>query len=390
MIYLDNNATTPVKAEVLKAMLPYFGELCVNASSPAAAHAGADRPRRDAAAALTRLLHAEDGNCFTFTSGATESNNWVFGQIASSLHKGTIIVSAIEHASVSEPAEALIKRGFKLQVVKVDSTGTVALDRLEDLLNPEVVLVSIIAANNETGVIQPLRDIGRLVRELAPSSLFHTDATQAVRKMAIDLSQDWAEVDLLSFSAHKFHGPKGLGGLYARPGLDLPPLLLGGGQEGGRRSGTLNTPALAGLAAACELAAAAEMQPVAALRDRFESDLIESFPSAIVHAKGAARLPNTSCFSIPGFVADEAADALASRGIAIGTGSACSSGTLQPPKSLLAMGVDYDLARAALRLSLSTDNTLAEISELLAQLTKIKAGNSLFTARSPHRASAPL
>ena len=368
MIYLDNNATTQVSPQVLRAMLPFFEDLYVNASSPAAEHLGADKPRRQAASAVARLLNAEEGSCFTFTSGATESNNWVLGAIASSLPARTVIISSVEHPSVSEPAEALSKRGFPVQVVPVDSNGLVRLDELADLLNPGVGIVSIMAANNETGAIQPVAEIGRLIREFAPAAVFHTDATQAVGKMPIDLRSEWQEVDLLSFSAHKFHGPKGIGGLYARPGTELPPMFLGGGQESGRRSGTTNTPALAGLAIAAELTRGANLEAISALRDAFEMDLCRLCPQAVIHSKGAPRLPNTSCFSLPGIIAEDVADGLAAKGIVLGTGSACSSGTHQPPKALLAMGVLHAVAKAALRVSLSTFSSAGDTEALLSEL----------------------
>jgi len=247
MIYLDNNATTQVSPAVLKAMLPFFTDLYLNASSAAASYFGADKPREQAASALTRLLKAEEPSCFTFTAGATESNNWVLGPLASSLPGKIVLISSIEHPSITEPAEALSKRGFTVRTVLVGKDGVLRLDLLSDCLTPEVGLVSIMAANNETGAIQPVPQIGKLIRERAPAAIFHTDATQAVGKIPIDLRSEWEHVDLLSFSAHKFHGPKGIGGLYARPEIELPPMLHGGGQENGRRAGTSNTPALAGL-----------------------------------------------------------------------------------------------------------------------------------------------
>jgi cysteine desulfurase len=375
MIYFDNNATTQVSAEVLNAMLPFFTEHYMNSSSVAAAYFGADKPREQAASALTRLLKAEEPSCFTFTSGATESNNWVLGPIASSLSGKIVVISSIEHPSITEPAEALSKRGFTVRTVPVGEEGALRLDQLSDCLNSEVALVSIMAANNETGAIQPIPQIGKLIRERAPAAIFHTDATQAVGKITIDLCSEWEHVDLLSFSAHKFHGPKGIGGLYARPEIDLPPMLPGGGQESGRRSGTSNTPALAGLAVAADLARKADMRSVLTLRDDFETALHDRFDQVIFHGRSTLRLPNTSCFSLPGFAAEDLAEEFAARGIVIGTGSACSTGTLHPPKTLLAMGIEYGIAKAALRLSLSRMNTQEHLAQLLTELTEIVSGN---------------
>lgn len=371
MIYLDNNATTQPTARVVEAMLPYLTDCYFNAAAATAGFTGADKPRLDAANAMGKLLHAEEPDCITFTSGATESNNWVFSSIARGRRTGRVLVSTIEHASVSEPSAELSRGGFEVVEVPVDAHGVVRLDALREALREDTTLVSIIAANNETGVLEPVAEIGRLIRERCPAAVFHTDATQALGKIPVDLQGDWQEVDLLSFSAHKFYGPKGTGGIYVRPGFDLSPMLLGGGQEGGRRSGTTNTPALAGLAAAAEDAAATDMEAIFRLRGAFEAGLLRSFPSAVIHSTGASRLPNTCCFSIPGLVADDVAEILAARGIIIGTGSACSSGSIHPPKTLLAMGVDYDLARAALRLSLSKFSKCSDTDALLEGLRQL-------------------
>jgi cysteine desulfurase len=245
----------------------------------------------------------------------------------------------------------------------------VRIEELDRLLTEDTALVSIMAANNETGVLQPIQDIARLVKARNGSTLFHTDATQAVGKIPVDLCGSWQDVDILSFSAHKFHGPKGVGGLYARPEIELPPMILGGGQENGRRSGTVNTPALAGLAVAADLADLRAFSAVAELRDRLEETLLEKFPSVTVHSAAVSRLPNTSCFSIPSLSGDGVAETLAAKGVVVGTGAACSSGTLHPPKTLLAMGVQYSLARSAIRVSLSRDSTQQDVCRCLTEMT---------------------
>ncbi|AMP07637.1 cysteine desulfurase family protein [Collimonas pratensis] len=368
MIYLDNNATTRTARAAIDAMQFYFNECYFNASTSTAAFTGADRPREDAAAAMATLLNAEDPTCFIFTSGATESNNWLFAALEKNVLRGRVIVSAIEHPSISEPATAIEANGFEVLEVPVDDQGVIRLDLLEDMLTAETRLVSIMAANNETGVLQPISEIGRLVRRVCPSAVFHTDATQAVGKISIDLQENWSDVDMLSFSAHKFHGPKGVGGLYFRSGLELTPLLLGGGQEHGLRSGTTNTPGLAGLAAAARGVDLCAADKIASLRDQFEAHIKAALPVSI-HSSHASRLPNTSCFSIQGILGDELAQSLAGAGIIVGTGSACSSGATQPPKTLLAMGVNYQTANSSIRVSLSSETTFDELLIALETLT---------------------
>jgi cysteine desulfurase len=373
MIYLDNNATTQPATSVVAAMLPYFTEGYFNASASTAALTGVDKPRREAAAALAKLLNAEEAECFVFTSGATESNNWVLSSLARGCRAGRVLVSAVEHASVAEPAAELARVGIEVVEVPVDGQGVVRLDALRDALREDTSLVSIIAANNETGVLEPVAKIGRLIREHCPAALFHTDATQAVGKIRVDLQDEWQDVDFLSFSAHKFYGPKGIGGLYIRPGLSLEPMLLGGGQEHGLRSGTSNTPSLAGLAIAARLVTTTDLNEIRELRDRFESTIREVLPSVVIHSEGALRLSNTSCFSIPGLIASDVVETLALRGIVVGTGSACSAGAMHPPKTLLAMAVPYDLATAAFRVSLAASTKWPALNTLIEALAEISS-----------------
>lgn len=361
VIYLDNNATTPPAPGVLGAMAEYIETCYYNPSSPSAGYTGADRPRMAAAKALANLINAEGPETFVFTSGATESNNTIFAALANGKRSGTCIISAVEHPSVFEPAMLLTKRGFEVRVAPVDAQGMLCLDALTASLTKETVLISIIAANNETGVLQDMESICRVVRAKAPTAIVHTDATQAIGKLSIDLQAEWAEVDLLSFSGHKFHGPKGIGGLYVRPGILLSPLILGGGQEGGMRAGTINTPALAGLTRAVEQLAPEQNGPIQDLRDNLEKLLLATISGVIIHSSEAQRLPNTSCFSIPGVVGTELVDALARQGVYVGVGSACSSGSLHPPKTLIAMGVEHDIANAAIRCSLNHQTSLSDI-----------------------------
>ena len=373
MVYLDNNATTQPTARVVEAMLPYLTECYYNASASTAAFTGADKPRSQAAATMAKLLNAEESDCFTFTSGATESNNWVFSSFARGRKAGRVIISAVEHASVSEPAAELARVGIEVVEIPVDAKGVVRLDALRDALREDTSLVSIMAANNETGVLEPVAEIGRLIRELCPAALFHTDATQAVGKISVDLQGEWQNVDFLSFSAHKFHGPKGVGGLYIRPGFELEPMLFGGGQEHSLRSGTTNTPALAGLAAAAADPHESQ-QKLRDLRDTFESSLEHELPEAVIHSRGVTRLPNTSYFSLPGRLGEEVAGALAAAGIIVGTGAACSAGAIQSSKTLRSMGVAHEIAVGGLRVSLSRFSTLQDITTLIIQLKAICHG----------------
>jgi len=254
----------------------------------------------------------------------------------------------------------------------VDAQGVVWLDALHDALTADTALVSIMAANNETGVLEPIAEIGRLIREVCPAALFHTDATQAVGKIPVDLQSEWQDVDLLSFSAHKFHGPKGVGGLYIRPGIELEPMILGGGQENGLRSGTTNTPALAGLASAASEAHDLNPQAVCALRDTFEALLQDEFPEAAIHSRSVPRLPNTSYFSLPGMLGEELIGMLATAGIIVGTGAACSAGAIHSSKTLRSMGVAHNIAVGGLRVSLSRYSTIQELTELIVQLKAIR------------------
>jgi cysteine desulfurase len=366
LIYLDNNATTQPSKTVIDAVLPYLRECYFNASS--APFTGADKPRANAATALAHLLNAEDPNCFTFTSGATESNNWALTSVCKGGEKGRVIISTIEHPSITEPARELAKVGLDLIEVPVDQDGLVRLDSLINALHDDTIFISIIAANNETGVLQPIREIGRIIRDRCPAAIFHTDATQAVGKSVIDLQDDWQDVDLLSFSGHKFHAPKGIGGIYLRPGIEIVPMMLGGGQQQGLRPGTLNTAGLAGLAQAANEANANSFEHIESLRNQFEAHLKEGFSDAIIHSARAPRLPNTTFFSLPGIVAGDAVDILGSAGIIVGTGSACSYGAIQPSKTLQAMQVTHELALSAMRVSLSRFSTSEEISHLLRAL----------------------
>lgn len=382
MIYLDNNATTQPFSQVVEAMLPYLKECYFNPAASTAAFTEASFPRKGAAKALAKLLKVEGAECFVFTSGATESNNWVFWSLAQNHKIGSVLVSEIEHPSVSESAEALARNGISVVKIPVNKDGTVDLGALEIAVQADTLMVSVMAANNETGVIQPLEELGKIVRSKNPNTIIHTDAAQAVGKINIDLSGEWQDIDLLTFSAHKFHGPKGIGGLYIRPGIDIAPMFLGGGQEEGLRSGTTNTPALAGLEAAVVELNCCGIINTSELRNQFEAKLKRLFPGVKIHGAEAIRLSNTSCFSLPGVVGDDLAMNLAARNMIVGTGSACTSGTIEPSKTLMAMGTSYDTAKAALRISLGRFTSANEIAICLDCLSEILSTSSVLKEAS--------
>jgi cysteine desulfurase len=359
MIYLDNNATTPMDPRVREAMMPFLGESFGNPSSAhgagRAARAAVERAREQ----VGKLLGAAaDG--VIFTSGGTESiNTAVRGALAAQPAKRHIITSAIEHSATKNLCEQLAREGCEVTWLPVDQTGRPDLGHYAAALRADTAIVTVVWANNETGVLFPVEEMARLADERR--IVFHADAVQAAGKVAVDLAR--VPVHLLSLSAHKFHGPKGAGALYVRPGLGLPPLLRGGGQENGRRGGTENVPGVVGLGAAAELAHGAlpgEMPRVAAWRDHFEDALRARFPGVRFHGDPAHRLPNTTNFALPGCEAEGLLIGLDRLGVACSVGSACSSGTPDASHVLRAMGVSDDEARSSLRFSFSRMNAAGE------------------------------
>jgi len=363
--YLDNNATTRPHPEVLEAMRYYQETLFVNASSTAGELLGAARPLDDARIAMLDLLGGvADADQIVLTSGASEANSWVmFGALAPASHA---VTCASEHSSILTAARSAQARGQQIDVLPVNEHGVVDHESLAKVLRPETRLVSIHLANNETGVIQPLTTLAKVVRELSPGALLHTDATQAVGRIPIDLAGALAQFDLLSFSAHKFHGPKGIGGLFIRDGVAIEAL-ISGEQEKGLRGGTSNVPGAAGLAVAARLATLrlCKMAKVVQLRDQLEARLLALRPDAIIHSRSTVRLPNTSSIAFPGVAADDVTEQLALRGICIATGSACMAGATKPSHVLTAMGVSFDDARSTLRFSFSVQTTQDEVDRTI-------------------------
>jgi cysteine desulfurase len=372
MIYLDNNATTPIDPRVRDAMLPFLGANFGNPSSPHAAGRAAREAMEKARAQVAALLGAPTDS-LVFTGGGTESiTTAIRGALAAQPDKRHIVTSSIEHSATKNLCEQLEHEGCEVTWLRVDGGGRPDLEEFAAALRNDTALVSVIWANNETGVLFPVEEMAQLADERR--IVFHVDAVQAAGKVPIDLSR--VPAHLLSLAAHKFHGPKGVGALFVRSGLGLPPLLRGGGQESGRRAGTENVPGIVGLGFAAELAMLAlpvEMPRIAALRDEFEVGVRSRFPVARFHGDPAQRLPNTTNFALPGRDAQGLLAGLDRLGVACSIGSACTSGEVDASHVLRAMGVGDEEARSSLRFSFSRMNTEAEVPAALAALEQAAA-----------------
>jgi len=360
-IYFDHNATTPMAPEVLAAMLPYLTEEFGNASSIHAFGQNAREAVEEARAEVAALLGARAAEIM-FTSGGTESNNHaILGAVAAAPGKTKhIITSAIEHVAVLDPCRALATSGVDLTILPVDRDGLVNPQDVRLAIRPETVLITVMIANNETGTIEPIEEIGKIAAE--KEIVFHADAVQAAGKIPIDVEK--LGVDLLSISAHKFCGPKGVGALYIRKGTPLNPLLYGGHSERDRRPGTEDVAAIAGMGKAAEMARVGmheESERVRRLRDRLERGLLERVTPSWVNGGQAPRVPNTSNMTFPFIEGEAMVIALDLKGIACSTGAACSSGAVEPSHVLIALGLAPEDARATLRLSLGHQTTEEEI-----------------------------
>ncbi|WP_130471391.1 cysteine desulfurase family protein [Candidatus Magnetaquicoccus inordinatus] len=369
MIYLDHNASSPLRPEVLQGMIPYFGERYGNPSSVHAAgracRQGVDEARRRLAEQLA--VHESQ---IIFTSGGTEANNLaLYGQAARHLFQGHILLSAVEHPSVLQCAERLRRHGIELGRIPVDSAGVVQLDELQAQLRSNTILVAVMQANNETGVVQPVEAIARICRLRGIPLL--CDAVQSFAKMEIPFN-DW-QLSLLSLSAHKFGGPKGIGALVVDKPLAVEPLLSGGGQERGRRSGTENVPGIVGFALAAALAGAERPQRVRQWQEwqkQCEQRLQEAIPEIQIAGQAAERLANTTALLIPGVHGETLVMSLDLEGIAISSGSACASGRSRPSSVLLEMGFDPELATSMVRISMGWNTTEEEMERFTESLIK--------------------
>ncbi len=369
-VYLDNNATTQVAPEVLEAMGPFFTDLWGN---PSSMHAFGGQVRRhvDRARQQVAALIGADPSEIIFTSCGTESDNQAIrGAVEAAGERVGVVTTRVEHPAVLEPCRMLKERSHPLAELEVDGGGRLNLEELQRALALGPAVVSVMWANNETGVIFPIPEIAEQVK--AAGGVMHTDAVQAVGKLPIDVRK--APVDLLALSGHKLHAPKGVGALYIRKGTRLRPLLLGGHQESGRRGGTENVPYIVGLGRACELAArnqAAEMTRLAAMRDRLEQGLLASCPDAQVNGDPTRRLPNTLNVSFRYVEGEAILYHLSDAGIAASSGSACASGSLEPSHVIRAMGVPFIAAHGSIRFSFSRYNTEADVDYVLEQLPEI-------------------
>jgi cysteine desulfurase len=370
-IYMDHNATTPLDPRVFEAMRPYFMEIFGNAASRGhgfgwEAEAAVDQARQQVAA----LLNARP-DAIVWTCGATEANNLAIKGVADAYaHRGRHIITQVtEHKAVLDPCKRLARQGCDVTFLGVDRFGRINLDELRDSIRPDTILVSIMWANNEIGTIQEIRQIGRMCRQRGV--IFHTDATQAVAKMPIDVEADC--IDLLSMSGHKMYGPKGCGILFVRNKpvkIELTPILDGGGHERGYRSGTLNVPGIVGVGAACEIAGremADEMPRLRRLRDRLQSGIMSQVDGVLVNGYEPNRLGHMTNLSFEGVDHDELLAALA--GIAVSSGSACTSASLEPSYVLSALGVPERLAFPSLRIALGRRNTAEECDFVVDRLS---------------------
>jgi cysteine desulfurase len=369
-IYLDNNATTQVDPEVLETILPYFHELYGN---PSSAHSFGGQVAEKVAEAreqVAALLGARPGEII-FTSGGTESDNAaVRSALAAYPEKRHIVTSQVEHPAIRSLCQHLAKQGYRVTEVPVSSLGELDMDVYAKSLAPDTAIVSLMWANNETGVIYPIEKAAEMAKD--KGILFHTDAVQAVGKIPINMRNN--AVDMLSLSGHKLHSPKGIGVLYARTGLKFKPYVIGGHQERSRRAGTENTPAIIGLGKACELAALRmeeETTRVKPLRDKLEKEILEKIPHTRANGSAVPRLPNTSNISFEFVEGESILLSLDAEGICASTGSACSSGSLEPSHVLLAMGLTPTTAQGSIRFSLSIYNQEEEIDYVLQKLPPI-------------------
>ncbi len=369
VIYMDNNATTRVAPEVLQEMQPFFTEYYGNPSSMHAFGGMVGKKIAEAREKVAALIHASPEEII-FTGCGTESDSTaIWAAIRSQPEKKHIITTRVEHPAIKNLYEHLAKNGYRISWVPVDRRGNLDTDYLVDHLSDDTAVVSIMWANNETGVIYPIAKLAKIIRERG--IVFHTDAVQAVGKIPVDVAD--ANVNMLSMSGHKIHAPKGVGALYVRKGTKFSPFMIGGHQERGRRGGTENSASIIGMGKAAELAALhlPGMERVGKLRDRLETGILTGVEKTILNGEPESRLPNTTNISFE-YIEGEAILLMMDQfGICASSGSACTSGSLEPSHVLRAMGVPYTAAHGSIRFSLSTYNTAEEVDFVVEQLPAI-------------------
>ena len=370
-IYMDNAATTAVKKEVLEVMIPYFSEFYGNASSIYSLGSKSKVAVEKAREQVANALGADKKEIF-FTAGGSEGDNWAIKGVAyKNKAKGNhIITTKIEHHAVLHTCEYLEKNGFDVTYLDVDEDGLISLDDLKGAITDKTILISIMFANNEIGTIQPIKEIGQIAKER--NIYFHTDAVQALGSIKIDV--DELNIDLLSLSGHKFYGPKGIGALYIRKGVKLDNLITGGGQERGKRAGTENLASIVGLGKAIELAYEnldENNQRLVAMRDRLIKKVEESIPYTRLNGHRTQRLPGNANFCFRFIEGESLLLSLDMVGVAASSGSACTSGSLDPSHVLLAIGLPHEIAHGSLRLSLGSFNTEDEVDYVVEKLIQI-------------------
>lgn len=370
-IYFDNAATTPVRKEVLDEMLPYFMDLYGNPSSVYKVARDTKKGLEEARNRVAKAIGSTNTEIF-FTSGGTESDNWAIKGVCESYkEKGNhVITSVIEHHAVLHTCEYLAKNGFEVTYLKVNEDGLIDLEELKKAIRPTTILISIMFANNEIGTIQPIKEIGEIAKE--NKILFHTDAVQAIGHVEIDVNE--LNIDLLSLSGHKIYGPKGIGALYIRKGVKIKPLFHGGAQERNRRAGTENVPAIVGLGKAIELISEEmkyDNKRIMKLRDALIEGVLEAIPYARLNGSLTNRLPGNVNISFEFIEGESLLLLLDMQSVFASSGSACTSGSLDPSHVLLSIGLPHEKAHGSLRMSLGKDNTMEEILKVIEILPPI-------------------
>ncbi len=372
MIYFDNNATTAVADKVFEAMKPYLTRIYGN---PSSAYSLAQESRsavKTARENVADLLGSKKPEEIVFTSGGTESDNWaILGTLEANREKNHIVTTRVEHEAVRKVCEKLELNGFEITWLEVDKNGLLDPETVRDSMRPETAIVSVMLANNETGVLFPVDEIAQIVKE-SSNALFHVDGVNAIGKIPVSLTD--TEIDLFSISGHKFHAPKGIGVLYIRDGISIPAMRIGGGQENGKRAGTEAVHQIVGIGEAAKIAAdLVPMEKVRELRDKLENEILDKIPDSRVNGDKIKRLPNTSNISFENLNGETILAKLNDLGVCVSTGSACNEETHEASPVLKAMDVPYSQAMGSIRFSLGRNNTEKEINFVAEHLQTIVA-----------------